>query len=92
MLKELANQINEVKKELEVILERKENLRSELAKLEVEKDDIKLELERKEKNQRDALVPEIERYRLMITEIQLGIVNNDKTIAAETEKNQDMNK
>jgi chromosome segregation ATPase len=92
LLKELANQITEVKKELEVIMERKESLKSEFNKLEVEKDEIERELKKKVENETNRLLPEIEKYKRLIMDIELDKINNNKVIAKETEKNGDLNK
>tara|TARA_B110000285_G_scaffold219690_1_gene270579 strand:- start:2406 stop:2558 length:153 start_codon:yes stop_codon:yes gene_type:complete len=50
-------------------VERKESLKSEFCKLEVEKDEIELELKNKKKNEQDRLLPEIEKYKRLIMEI-----------------------
>ena len=73
-------------------MEKKENLRSELSKLEVEKDEIELELKRKEKNEKDRLLPEIEKYRNLILEMEKDIIKNNDTIAKENDNNADLNK
>jgi len=73
-------------------MERKENLKSEFCKLEVEKDEIEMELKRKEKNEKDRLLPEIEKYKRLIMEMELDIINNDKVIAKETNSNAELNK
>ena len=73
-------------------MEKKENLKSELCKLEVEKDEIELELKRKEKNEKDRLLPEIEKYRNLILEMEKDIIKNNDTIAKENENNADLNK
>jgi len=73
-------------------LEKKENLKSELCKLEVEKDEIELELKRKEKNEKDRLLPEIEKYRNLILEMEKDIIKNNDTIAKENNDNTELNK
>jgi len=43
-----------------------------------------LELKRKTQNEKDRLLPEIEKYKRLIMEMELDIVNNDKVIVKET--------
>lgn len=61
-MKELNNQVVEVKKEIDNIQERQETLKSDIHLLEVEKDDLESSIQMKEQGDRDRLIPEIKRY------------------------------
>lgn len=86
LLKELNNQVIEIKKEIDSINERKENLRSEKNKLEMEKEEIKTSIEQKKKDDKDRLMPEIEHYKRLIEDLKKQRVQNDDQIEKEKEK------
>ena len=86
MLKELHNQVQEVKKEIEAINEKRDNLKAEINKLELDKQDLHNEIRMKEQREKDRLIPEIERYRKMIEMMKLDIINNETAIEKEQER------
>jgi len=63
----------EVKKEIEAINDRKDNLKSEINLLEVDKADLETDISLREKQEKDRLIPEIEKYEQMITDIHAEI-------------------
>jgi chromosome segregation ATPase len=72
-LKELNNQVVEVKKEIDNIGDRQENLKSEIHLLEVEQDDLETNIKMKEQDERERLKPEIKRYQEMIDDMHNSI-------------------
>lgn len=91
MHKELNNQVIEVKKEIDNINDRQEQLKSEKNLLEVQEQDLISEIKMKEQNERDRLRPEIARYEEMIRLMQLQIEEGAKSIEKEEHKNQELN-
>lgn len=72
-MKELNNQVVEVKKEIDNIGDRQENLKSEIHLLEVEQDDLETNIKMKEQDERERLKPEIKRYQEMIDDMHNSI-------------------
>ena len=83
-MKELNNQVVEVKKECDNINDRQESLKSEIHLLEVEQDDLEANIKMKEQDERDRLKPEIKRYQEMIDEMHNSIAISKVAIEKET--------
>ena len=60
-LKELNNTVNDVRRDIETIEERRQVLRQEIHQLENEKQDLETDINMKAMRERERLVPEIER-------------------------------
>ena len=86
LLKELNHQVEEVKNVFYRIDDRREQLKSDSSKLEMEKTELEQEIEMKKKQEKDKLIPEIERYRKLISEAHLAIKQNDIQIEKESQK------
>ena len=87
MLKELNNQVVQVRKEMDDCTEKRFNLGNEEKKLDVDKQELQAMINMKVQNERDRLIPEIERYEKMIRDIKVSNEEYDKTYEAETQKN-----
>jgi chromosome segregation ATPase len=68
-LRELENTIGEVNKDVETIQERRAALKAEIHLLESDKSDLVHEIEQKESKARAKLMPEIQRMKDLINEV-----------------------
>lgn len=87
MLKELNNQVVQVRKEMDDCSEKRFALSNEEKRLEVEKQELQGMIHMKLQNERDRLIPEIERYEKKIQEIKDANAEYDRTYETETGKN-----
>ena len=69
LLKELNNQVVEVKKEIDNSNDRITKLRAEAQQLDEEKSELQKAISNREAEEKARLIPEIERYRKLITEM-----------------------
>ena len=72
-MKELNNTINDVKREIETIEERRQVLKSEIHQLENEKQDLETDIHMKEQREKERILPEIDRMNLLINDINQEI-------------------
>ena len=84
MLKELNNQVVQVRKEMDDCTEKRFNLGNEEKKLDVDKTELTAMINMKVQNERDRLIPEIVRYESMIQRIKDDNVDYDKELDDET--------
>ena len=68
-MKELTNTINDVRREIESIEERRQVLRQEIHQLESEKQDLETDIHMKETRERERIIPEMQRMEALIAEI-----------------------
>ena len=87
MLKELNNQVVQVRKEMDDCTEKRFNLGNEEKKLDVDKTELTAMINMKVQNERDRLIPEIVRYESMIQRIKDDNVDYDKELDDETQQN-----
>lgn len=89
-LKELNNTINDVRRDVETIEERRQVLRQEIHQLESEKQDLETDINMKAARERERLVPEIERMEQLIAEIHQDIGQSDLKLQKEEKESQDV--
>eukprot|EP00347_Sterkiella_histriomuscorum_P000313 403376359 len=86
-LKELNNTINDVRRTIETIEERRQVLRQEIHVLENQKLDLESDINVKQTQERERIIPEIERMEALIAELQNEISQTDFKIQKEERAN-----
>lgn len=86
----MNNTINDVRREIETIEERRQVLKSEIHQLENEKQDLELDINLKEQREKERILPEIDRMNSLIGEISQEISVGDSKIQKEEKMNQEM--
>ncbi|CDW91529.1 UNKNOWN [Stylonychia lemnae] len=89
-LKELNNTINDVRRTIETIEERRQVLRQEIHQLENEKQDLEGDIIQKQTQERERIIPEMQKIEAAIAEITQEIAQNDVRIQKEDKTNQEI--
>lgn len=90
LLKELNNQVVEVKKEIENSTDRINKLRGEFQQLDDEKSELETQIKNKEAEEKARLEPEIDRYKKLIKDMEDKIKGDEEQIEKEHVKCDDI--
>lgn len=91
LLKELNNQVIEVKKEIDNSNDRIAKQRADQQSLEEQKADLEKMIRDREEKEKAELIPDIERYQKLIEDMKNQIITNEETIKKEEAKIETLN-
>lgn len=91
LLKELNNQVIEVKKEIDNSNDRIAKQRADQQSLEEQKADLEKMIRDREEKEKAELIPDIERYQKLIEDMKNQILTNEETIKKEEGKIEGLN-